>query len=72
MLCLFLNSEFSQALCPKNGGFEGFFNIDNQDTIYKNLITIASDGMPLTSFYHFYPIAAKDNVLLCKPNKTYR
>ncbi|MEM3074698.1 MAG: N-6 DNA methylase [Candidatus Pacearchaeota archaeon] len=56
----------------ENGGFEGFFNIDNQDTIYKNLITIASDGMPLTSFYHFYPITAKDNVLLCKPNRNYR
>lgn len=55
-----------------NGGFEGFFKFDDQNTIYKNFITIASDGMPLTSFYHFYPFTTKDNVLICKPNKTYR
>ena len=37
----------------------------------KNAITISCDGMPLTSFYHYYPFVAKDNVLLCKPNKKY-
>jgi len=56
----------------ENGGFEGFFKFDAQETIYKNYITIASDGMPLTSFYHFYPFTAKDNVLICKPKKEYR
>mgnify|MGYP001617929623 CR=1 FL=1 len=54
-----------------NGGFEGFFDIPRKN-ILKNAITIASDGMPLTSFYHYYPFTAKDNVLICKPNKKYR
>ena len=53
----------------ENGGFEGFFSAKNP---LKNAITISCDGMPLTSFYHYYPFVAKDNVLLCKPNKKYR
>ena len=53
----------------ENGGFEGFFEVKNT---LKNAITIASDGMPLTSFYHYYPFVAKDNVLICKPIIPYR
>ena len=53
----------------ENGGFEGFFNINNTN---KNAITIASDGTPLTSFFHYYPFVAKDNVLICKPKKDYK
>jgi type I restriction-modification system DNA methylase subunit len=56
----------------ENGGFEGFFKFEDRDTILKNAITIASDGMPLTSFYHYYPFTAKDNVLICKPNRKYK
>ena len=52
-----------------NGGFEGFFDVKTE---LKNAITIACDGMPLTSFYHYYPFVSKDNVLICKPNKNYR
>lgn len=55
----------------ENGGFEGFFDVEAKNII-KNAITIASDGMPLTSFYHFYPFTAKDNVLICVPKKDYR
>jgi len=53
-------------------GFEGFFNIDNKKHILQNAITIASDGQPLTSFFHYYPFTAKDNVLICKPIKDYK
>ena len=56
----------------ENGGFEGFFKFDDKGTIMNNAITIASDGTPLTSFYHYYPFTAKDNVLICKPNKKYK
>lgn len=69
----------------ENGGFESFIDSPNKIKIkdkdeeeievkinHKNIITIASDGMPLTSFYHFYPVTAKDNVLVCKPNNPYK
>ncbi len=52
-------------------GFEGFFNIDNKHLL-QNAITIASDGQPLTSFFHYYPFTTKDNVLICKPTKNYK
>ncbi len=55
----------------ENGGFEGFFDIEREN-ILKDAITIASDGMPLTSFYHYYPFTAKDNVLICKPIRNYK
>lgn len=53
-------------------GFEGFFSIENKKHILKNAITIASDGAPLTSFYHYYEFTTKDNVLICKPLKEYK
>ncbi len=53
-------------------GFEGFYSIENKKHILQEAITIASDGAPLTSFYHYYQFAAKDNVLICKPVKEYR
>lgn len=49
-------------------GTEGLFEIDNN--IFENCITIASDGSwPMSSFYHSYEFAAKDNVIICKPNE---
>lgn len=67
------NGETPLVSCvSENGGFEGFFDFDDKETIYKNIITIASDGAPLTSFFHFYPVAAKDNVLICHPKVKYR
>ncbi|MFW6246668.1 MAG: HsdM family class I SAM-dependent methyltransferase [bacterium] len=53
-------------------GFEGTFNIENQEHILKNSITIASDGQPLTTFFHYYPFTTKDNVLICKPKIPYK
>ncbi|MCH8902670.1 MAG: N-6 DNA methylase [Bacteroidetes bacterium] len=49
-------------------GTEGYFDIDNET--YDNCITIASDGSwPMTSLYHPYVFAAKDNVIICKPKE---
>lgn len=39
---------------------------------YQNAITIASDGRPLTSFYHYYPFCAKDNVMVCFPKEKFK
>lgn len=68
----------------ENGGFEAL--IESPNTVvekvrakdqkiqvnHKHKITIASDGMPLTSFYHFYKFTAKDNVLVCNPKEKYK
>jgi len=55
----------------ENEGVEGYFDIPLENT-YKNAVTIASDGQPLASFYHYYPFAAKDNVIVGIPKKKYR
>lgn len=39
---------------------------------YKHAITIASDGKPLTTFYHYYKFCAKDNVMVCFPKDNLR
>lgn len=49
-------------------GVEGWFDIPLDDT-YTDVVTIACDGTPLTSFYHPYRFAAKDNILVCTPNE---
>lgn len=51
----------------ENMGIEGYFDI--KEHIYSNSLTVASDGTPLTTFYHPYDFAAKDNVIICKPRK---
>jgi type I restriction enzyme M protein len=49
-------------------GTEGFFDIE--ENIFENCVTIASDGSwPMSSFYHPYKFATKDNVIICRPNK---
>lgn len=49
-------------------GTEGRFEIDSN--LFSNCITIASDGSwPMSSFFHPYSFAAKDNVIICRPNK---
>lgn len=48
-------------------GVEGYYDIPVQKT-YEKTVTIACDGTPLTSFYHPYRFAAKDNVLVCIPH----
>lgn len=52
-------------------GTEGYFGIDSN--IFSDCITIASDGSwPITSFFHPYKFAAKDNVIVCKPKKDFK
>jgi type I restriction enzyme M protein len=49
-------------------GTEGYYDIG--ENVFIDCITIASDGSwPMSSFYHSYKFAAKDNVIICKPNK---
>ncbi|MCD4666818.1 SAM-dependent methyltransferase [archaeon] len=67
-----------------NGGVEAYVNtpdikkgnVRGKEKIiqltYKNAITIASDGLPLSSFYHYYKFCAKDNVLICFPKEDYK
>lgn len=50
----------------ENHGIEGNYDIPPSKT-YENCVTIACDGTPLTSFYHSYRFAAKDNVLVGVP-----
>lgn len=50
----------------ENNGTEGFFDIPSEKR-YSNALTIASDGKPLTTFYHNYEFGAKDNVVVCLP-----
>lgn len=54
----------------ENNGFEGKFDVPIINTA-KNAITIASDGQPLASYYHYYPFVAKDNVIIGIPNRSY-
>lgn len=56
------------SCASEDNGVEGYFKIDDKDT-YQNCVTIASDGQPLTAFYHPYRFGAKDNVLVCIPKK---
>jgi len=52
----------------ENMGAEGYFDI--KDHIHSSSLTVASDGTPLTTFYHCYQFAAKDNVIILKPRNT--
>lgn len=54
-----------------NNGLEGKFDVSISNTT-KNAITIASDGQPLATYYHYYPFVAKDNVIIGIPNRSYR
>ena len=72
-----VSSELDAGVVPliscsaENNGFEGKFDVPITSTI-KNAITIASDGQPLASYYHYYPFVAKDNVIIGIPNRSYR
>lgn len=54
-----------------NNGVEKYVDVENEKTVV-NAITIASDGTPLTSYYHYYKFVAKDNVMICLPRRQYR
>lgn len=47
----------------QNNGIVGLYEIPDRN-IFKNAITIACDGTPLTTFYHPYEFTAKDNVIV--------
>ena len=67
-----------------NDGVEEYVDVEDEITVikrnkeeiikttYNKGITIASDGMPLSTFYHYYKFCAKDNVLVCFPKREYR
>jgi type I restriction enzyme M protein len=48
-------------------GVMGFYDLDSAWQRHKGVITVASNGTPLTSFYHPYEIVAKDDVFVCVP-----
>jgi len=54
-----------------NNGVEKYVDVSLEQT-NVNAITIASDGTPLTSYYHYYNFVAKDNVMICIPKQDYR
>jgi hypothetical protein len=47
-------------------GVIGYYSIPENKT-YRNVVTIACNGQPLSSFFHPYKIATKDDVLVCIP-----
>jgi len=49
-----------------DNGVEGFYDVP-KDKTYKNCVTIASNGQPMTTFYHPYTFTANDDVLVCEP-----
>jgi hypothetical protein len=50
----------------ENQGFVGYFNIPKTKT-YKNALTVAYNGAPLTTKFHPYNFAAKDDVAVLVP-----
>jgi hypothetical protein len=55
-----------------DNGIAGFVTVPEQH-IYRNLLTIAFNGMnTLTTKYHPYDFATKDDVAICVPRKEWR
>ena len=50
-------------------GIMGFYDLDDAWPRWTGVITVASNGTPLTSYYHPYSIVAKDDVFVCTPPK---
>ena len=53
----------------ENNGIAGYFEVDK---IYHNRLTIALNGSTLTTKYHPYIFAAKDDVAVCVPREPVR
>jgi type I restriction enzyme M protein len=47
-------------------GIESFYDLPTW-TKHKNVVTVASNGTPLTSFYHPYETVVKDDLFICAP-----
>lgn len=46
-------------------GIDGFYEVDDYAS-HENVITVASNGTPLTSFFHPYRVVVKDDLIICK------
>ncbi len=53
-----------------NNGIAGAFDVD--EGIYRHKLTIAMNGRVLTTKYHPYQFAAKDDIAVCFPRKNMR
>ncbi|MGB7901840.1 MAG: restriction endonuclease subunit S [Halobacteriota archaeon] len=49
-----------------NNGVQGYYDIPDDKT-YIGCVTIASNGQPMTTFYHPYTFTADDDMLVCVP-----
>lgn len=51
----------------ESNGILDFYDLDPDWPRVRNVITVACNGTPLTSFYHPYEVVAKDDVMVCTP-----
>ena len=58
------------SCAEKENGIAGFFDID--EGMHRHKLTIAMNGKVLTTKYHPYQFAAKDDVAVCVPRKHIR
>lgn len=47
-------------------GIESFYDLDAWAK-HSNIVTVASNGTPLTSFFHPYEVVVKDDLFICIP-----
>ena len=50
-----------------HNGIMGFYDLDSDWKRFRHVISVASNGTPLTSYYHPYEIVPKDDVFICVP-----
>ena len=55
----------------KNNGIAGFFDVPS-GPVYQDQLTVALNGSPLTTKYHHYEFATKDDVAVCAPRQPWR
>lgn len=55
----------------EDNGIIGYVDVPN-DKLYRETLTIAYNGQPLTTKFHPYEFAAKDDVAVCIPKRTMR
>jgi hypothetical protein len=51
----------------ESNGILGFFDLSEDWPRRKRVITVASNGTPLTSYFHPYEMVAKDDLFVCEP-----
>jgi type I restriction enzyme M protein len=50
-----------------HNGILGYYDLSNSYARFSSVISVASNGTPLTAFYHPYEIVPKDDVFVCHP-----